>query len=502
VAINGVVTPVLAFTDEHRYKFIHSGKRKTITMGPELTELCKWFFIRMASRRTLAWMLVIVIIQFQMSGFSRFPSLRSIASPRPEIELLPLPISSTVTQPRSIAQNVPAADSNLRERMKVQSAMNETNKAGIGTEQTPTIVLQPPTNHPTIHTGLDNASLIESVSSLSTATTNTDQYNFQRYFDDAPLCLPQLDAAQIGFTLVTQSSLDRLWIMEYQCARWKGPISLAVFVASDDPRYNNSSPTAESIRDDLVQSKNCSANQLSVRLIDGYTAQDFPINFLRNTALTAVQTSHVVFVDVDFWLPRNLNQQLMRHAVELAADHKLIMVLPAFELKDQCSGKTDSCLDANLALMPESKAQLVYLWENTTQISTFLPSYPPAQSSTLYDRWKNQSDDELVPISCLQSNDYEPFTVFRYCRDLPPFQTAFYGYGKDKDAWMQQTRRSGYHYKQTGASYIVHYPHAPSHALRHFKTDFRQKWRNLKRKHDAFVKWLSTFADETVVSLC
>jgi Glycosyl-transferase for dystroglycan len=228
------------------------------------------------------------------------------------------------------------------------------------------------------------------------------------------------------------------------------------------------------------------------------------INHLRNAAIAAVRTSHVIFVDIDFWLPRNLHHQLMQHAVELAADHKLILVLPAFELKNQClSGKTDNCLSANnLAVMPESKEQLLYLWQNTTQIDTFLPSYPPAQASTLYDQWKNQSDNELVPISCLQSNDYEPFTVFRYCRDLPPFQTAFSGYGKNKDAWMLQTRRSGYHYKQTGASYIVHYPHEPSRARRHFKTDFRQKWRNLKRKYDAFVAWLNTFADETVVSLC
>jgi Glycosyl-transferase for dystroglycan len=333
------------------------------------------------------------------------------------------------------------------------------------------------------------------------ATTTPETYNFLRHFDEAPLCLPQLDAAQIGFTLVTQTSVDRLWIMKYQCARWKGPISLAVFIASDEPLFNGTS-TAQSIRDDLVQSKNCSADQLSVRLVEGFAAQDFPINLLRNTAITAVRSSHVVFVDIDFWLPRKLNQQLMRHAVELAADHKLILVLPAFELTDQCTGKT-GCLQANLAVMPESKEQLMHLWENTTQIGTFLPGHPPAQASTLYDRWKNQSDDELVPIPCLQSNDYEPFTVFRYCRDLPPFQTVFYGYGKDKDAWMLQTRRSGYHYKQTGASYIVHYPHVPSHAKRNFATDFWQKWGNLTRKYDAFVAWLNTtFADETVVSLC
>jgi Glycosyl-transferase for dystroglycan len=281
--------------------------------------------------------------------------------------------------------------------------------------------------------------------------------------------------------------------MKYQCARWKGPISVAVFIASDDPLYNDTS-AVESIRDDLVQRQNCTANQLTIQVVHGSTARDFPINLLRNT---------------------DLNQQLMRHAKELAADHKLALVLPAFELKRQCKGKT-TCLPANLATMPETKQQLLSLWESTRQINTFLRHYPPAQGSTLYDQWKNQSDDELVPISCLQSNRYEPFTVFRYCRDLPPFQTAFYGYGKDKDAWMMQTRRSGYHYKQTGASYIVHYPHGPSPARLHFNggpngelmanpknNTAAFKRGQIDRTYVAFRNWLSaTIPDETVVSLC
>jgi hypothetical protein len=143
-----------------------------------------------APRRTLAWLLVIAVTLFLLRGLSRFFSLYStVAAPLPPphvMERPPVDIGSAVTLPRSIAQTVPtAADSNSRERMAVQSAVKDTNKAGVvGTDQTPTLAPQPsPTNHPTIRTGLDNAAktaksveeaLHPSETTRTTTTTTTD----------------------------------------------------------------------------------------------------------------------------------------------------------------------------------------------------------------------------------------------------------------------------------------------------------------------------------------
>jgi hypothetical protein len=120
----------------------------------------------------------------------------------------------------------------------------------------------------------------------------------------------------------------------------------------------------------------------------------------------------------------------------------------------------------------------------------------------------------------LESNRYEPFLVFRYCHDLPPFQNAFYGYGKDKDAWMMQTRRAGWHYKQISTAYIVHYPHLPSKARLHFNGGPNGKMLDkpkvtattntsaykrflIDRTYINFRNWLNVTApDETVVRLC
>jgi len=83
--------------------------------------------------------------------------------------------------------------------------------------------------------------------------------------------------------------------------------------------------------------------------------------------------------------------------------------------------------------------------------------------STRYAEWLEQERHELLPIECVHSNRYEPYLVVRYCRGLPPFQTAFSGYGKNKVSWILQLRREGWSLLQISA-FLVHYPHVDSKA--------------------------------------
>ena len=102
------------------------------------------------------------------------------------------------------------------------------------------------------------------------------------------------------------------------------------------------------------------------------------------------------------------------------------------------------------------------------QASAFDPTNFGGHGSTRYKEWLNQNSDELVDIPCVLSNRYEPYLVFRYCEDLPPFQNAFTGYGKNKMTWIMQLRRSGYVFSQVGTSFVVHYPHLDSKARLHW----------------------------------
>jgi hypothetical protein len=98
----------------------------------------------------------------------------------------------------------------------------------------------------------------------------------------------------------------------------------------------------------------------------------------------------------------------------------------------------------------------------------FDPTNKGGHGSTDYKTWFKQQPASLRSIDCLQSNRYEPFVMIRYCRDMPPFQAAFSGYGKNKVTWMMQTIASGYVLSQVGGAFLVHYPHLDSNSRQHW----------------------------------
>jgi Glycosyl-transferase for dystroglycan len=268
----------------------------------------------------------------------------------------------------------------------------------------------------------------------------------------------------------------------------------------------------------LVRDYNCTAHALSISTIGEYSKETFPINALRNAALQAVTTSHVVFIDVDFLFPINMREQLRRHfATDLANDPKLALVLPAFEVKQSSGGE-----EQNIALVPSDKAQLLRLWDphrpqNTVDV--FHKYCKECHGSTRYDDWIAQPDQVLLPIHCIGSKMYEPYMAFRYCRELPPFQEAFTGYGRNKHAWMLQTRRAGYQYQQVGGWFVIHVPHDHSLARKHhFNGQNGKKKANSVSPSDRkvqshraqmtivfehFVQWLNkTVPDVLVVPVC
>ena len=128
-------------------------------------------------------------------------------------------------------------------------------------------------------------------------------------------------------TLVTQVSYDRLWMMEYHCNRYgpNHPISIAVYT-------NN---TYDEILQELTQ-MDCNIDDkdndndvggiddennhrhrhpfVDVAILDASIHgawNDYPVNELRNLALRAVRTTHILYLDVDFWPSEHLYDTIM-----------------------------------------------------------------------------------------------------------------------------------------------------------------------------------------------
>jgi hypothetical protein len=279
---------------------------------------------------------------------------------------------------------------------------------------------------------------------------------FSNASEGSPPCRP-LAPDDVNFTLVTQTSANRLWMLEDHCERWgvENPISVAVY--STDAK-----DTLRSIRERLA-AYGCRNDNVAVQLLSdtNSTLKHYPINVLRNMALRAVSTTHLAYLDMDFWPSRNLHGNLMLPHVRehLAGDDRAAVVIPAFTYVGHCPNKR--CRP----IVPGNYSELrrFLASKKPPRVEKFDQRNTGAHGTTNYKAWvETQTADDLVEIPCTASNRYEPYLVVRWCDKLPPFQEVFTGYGKNKITWIMQLRRAGWTMHQLGESFLVHFPHRAS----------------------------------------
>lgn len=247
---------------------------------------------------------------------------------------------------------------------------------------------------------------------------------FERVTAGAPVC-SKVDSKDISYTLVTQLSDNRLWMMERHCAGWKSDVSLAVFT----------NRTKHAVEAELVK-LGCEHFSLRVLQMGDYPIEgDYPVNLLRNLAISAVTTSHFLYIDADFWLSKNTDDILMKKDVKgvLSKDPKQALVIPAYQLHSKCRDPKNlaKCRRQKSTMMPQTKTDLLGRIKDG-EVTVFDPKNPRGHGSTLYDLWQAQGTGTVAPISCLKSDRYEPYLVVQHCRELPPCQEQFTGYGKNK----------------------------------------------------------------------
>jgi len=306
---------------------------------------------------------------------------------------------------------------------------------------------------------------------------NTSPKDFKLTTPNAPSCSDPIDADSISFTLVSQLSQDRIWMVPHHCKRWgDNPMSIVIFTDED----------AAVVKNRLVI-EGCSQENLTVQTVSKtrYDPQgsDYPVNVLRNLAFSKVKTTHLVYADVDFWPGESLHSILNIQSVKerMASDPKLATVVPVFQINRRCRGYND-CRDQNIPFMPKRKDALIALIRRR-EASTFDPTNEGGHGSTRYIAWKEQEEGSYLDLPCIRSNRYEPYLAVRYCSELPPFQEGFSGYGKNKMTWAMQLRRSGYMFSQLGEAFLVHYPHLDSKS----RLEWNKKPKELENVHSTLV---------------
>lgn len=363
---------------------------------------------------------------------------------------------------------------------------------------------------------------------------------FIKTFQNTPECNP-ITNSDVDFTLVTHTSEDRLWMMEHHCLRWgqSNAISLAVFTDMDVDEIDSkletlgcrtTSITIQRISISSKQKDNLNLYKEFRKRMHNPTASeestnsmDYPINKLRNLALSAVKTSHALIVDIDFLPSLHLFEHLHQSFIKdsLVVDAQLAIVVPAFQLNRGCPND-EECDQQDINRMPYSRDELKQLIRQGSA-TIFDPTNRGGHGTTDYKAWYLNSYDGLVELPCLKSERYEPFVVVRFCGSIPPFQERFSGYGKNKLAWIQHILRSGFQITQIDTEFIVHYPHKDSASRQKWnkrpdilKPNMRVdeiesdvvNWSKYKRGqidslYVKFLKWLSAeVKDESKVPMC
>ena len=108
-----------------------------------------------------------------------------------------------------------------------------------------------------------------------------------------PGCEPDAPSttANGNVTIVTQSTLDRLWNVGHICERWKGPLSLGMMVKHEDP---------SAVKQDAKRIM-AACPEVRVSVVVSKPEDKYPVNRLRNLAWAKATTPWIFLLDADFW---------------------------------------------------------------------------------------------------------------------------------------------------------------------------------------------------------
>jgi hypothetical protein len=325
-------------------------------------------------------------------------------------------------------------------------------------------------------------------------------------------CPVGLPADDIQVTLVLQSSIDRLWILDETCRRWSGPV-IAVVAIPNRTFHEDAAVLQREWKEKCHQLDLIPFNLVN----DHESPEKYPINRLRNIGLRAVKTSHILLLDIDFVPSLGLNQRIRDtiierselrlqlpelHSSKVPSEHRDAIVVPAFEKRfpPECISDPDcQPLRVNSSFIPRtfdelrdsvlgSKDVIVFQsdvnWEghhSTNSMQWLAKEWFDERVPAFTSSNSNATIRNIRSIDCFDSLRYEPYVVLRWCpsgiyegKPLPvaPFyDERFVGYGKNKIQYVSHLRFTGYQFGVLPEEFIVHNPHSESNT--------KKRWNNL-----------------------
>lgn len=271
-------------------------------------------------------------------------------------------------------------------------------------------------------------------------------------------------------TLVTHGTMEKLWMLDPLCERWRGPLSLALWTKG------------VSMIEAMSVSK-CESFALS--LYDGDDA-DYPVNKLRNLAISKVNTSHQLVSDLDFLPSIGLRLYLRNLGESWLSRREVALVIPAFQRRGGNCKTVRECrkrVEPLTEKVPANFEALSQCLKAESCIEFQHDVSPGSHSTTDLDSWLTAND--LRPIECFKTTRYEPYVVVN--KDAsPPFDERFTGYGKNKIQHVAHLRKLAFQFVVVPKHFLIHVPHPKSKDKKKWSNDY-DRHAYVDRLYDLFV---------------
>lgn len=227
----------------------------------------------------------------------------------------------------------------------------------------------------------------------------------------------QAGGSALSITLVSQTSEERIWMIEHLCDRWAGPLAISVHVRGSPHKVMAVHQRADRL---AACGSTSGEPRLTLEVLRGKKEEAYPINKLRNLAISRVTTTHMLLVDIDLWPSAELYAVLLNALnadapVDPAEDGpaftlreaKLAIIAPAFEL----SASAFEHLQAE-ALAPKVPRTFSALKDCHAKGNCFIfKKSTNTHRSTDYERWWQQRGVGAYQVGCFDSIRYEPYVV-------------------------------------------------------------------------------------------
>ncbi|KAI9494528.1 glycosyl-transferase for dystroglycan-domain-containing protein [Zychaea mexicana] len=250
-------------------------------------------------------------------------------------------------------------------------------------------------------------------------------------------------------TLVSQFSVNRLDVFTQVLDAWPGPVSVAIYLT--EPNDVNQFKSFFAIPANVIQ-----YSRVHIVVVKpDYTNPDrlkYPINHLRNLAITAATTSHVFVMDADFTPSANFyahaHAELLSALGERGTYSRTAMVIPCYAILE--SHKDDP--------LPQNTAELSTLVSDGIAYITDPGTGHGPTLATSMQLLNGGGPDSLYYEVCYESQ-WEPYYIVPR-ETTPLYDARFRNQGGDKQSHALQLNALGFQFLVSNHAFILHKDHS------------------------------------------